>query len=321
MKNKILMLLSETDGYLSGQEISNKFNVTRSAVWKNINLLRKEGYVINSGTNKGYKLVSSPNLLNQQQIIHMLKTNWIGKQLQVLDETPSTNDVIKHCGEQGCENGYVATTEQQTRGKGRLGRQWLSPYGKDICVSILLRPQIAINRVAFITLCAGLAVCKAIREYANIDAKIKWPNDVIVGNKKLCGILTEMSADMDRVEYVTVGIGINVNIEEFPQEIAHKATSVKLEAGKEINRQQLLCKVLEQFEKTYEAYIADGEAGILKEYKNLCATIGREVSAKRADGSIVGYAVDISPSGGLIIERDDTKTEISSGEVTVQGIY
>lgn len=321
MKDLILMMLSKADDYISGEEISQKLNVTRTAVWKNIKKLREEGYTINSATNKGYKLVDSPNLLNMQQIKSELKTNWLGQELIVMQETGSTNQEVKALAANGAQRGLVVATELQSKGKGRLGRTWISPKGKDLCFSILLKPQIDMSEIGIVTLCGALAVCRVIREHLGLDAKIKWPNDVIIGSRKLCGILTEMAADMEQIEYVVSGIGINVNNTDFAEDIAHKATSLCIESGKEIDRAKLLCRVLEAIEKIIDTYYENGETALLAEYRLLCATIGREVSFTRSGKSYVGYASDITSTGSLVVDCSGNKTEISSGEVTVQGIY
>ncbi len=194
MQKKIIELLTKTDGYVSGSEISEQLGVSRQAVWKAINSLKEQGYKIDSVTNRGYRLVAYPPHLNEPAIEKHLKTSVIGKNLIVLDEVGSTNDYLKKLGADGCENGTVAVAREQTQGKGRLGRVWKAKKDDSITFSFLLRPKIAPSEVSSITPLAGLAVCKAIREFTGLDCRIKWPNDIIIGKKKLVGILTEMSA-------------------------------------------------------------------------------------------------------------------------------
>ena len=240
MQGKILKLLLDADNYISGQAISEKLSVSRQAVNKSIMSLRNKGYEIESVTNKGYLLKKCPNVLNEELIKYNLKTDILGKKIKVLDSVTSTNDYLKKSGAKGEENGTIIVAREQTAGKGRLGRVWQTKKDDGIAFSILLRPELSPVEVSSITPLTGLAVCKAINDFCMLDSKIKWPNDVIVGRKKLVGILTEMSAEFDKVEYIVIGIGINVEHTVFPEEIAHKATSILLETGRHIDKNKFL---------------------------------------------------------------------------------
>ena len=240
VKEQILALLTSCGGYLSGQALAKELGVSRQAVWKGINALRSSGCVIESAPNKGYKLVSLPEYLNETAVNKYLDTTVIGKKLIVLDSVDSTNDYLKRLGGDGCESGTVVTTREQKSGKGRLGRSWTSKRDENLAFSILLRPNLAPKDVTPITPLAGLAMCKALRKTTGLDCKIKWPNDVIIGKKKLVGILTEMCAEFDAVEYVITGIGVNVDQIDFPEEIAYKATSILLETGRHYDKNRLL---------------------------------------------------------------------------------
>lgn len=322
MQDKILEILTNADGYVSGQEMSKQLGVSRQAVSKAVKALKEKGYQISSITNKGYFLVSAPDYLNEQSIKKHLRTAVIGKNLAVLDTVGSTNDYLKSEGSKGCANGTVVVTREQTKGKGRLGRSWQT--NKDDCVmfSFLLRPKIAPCEVAGITPLAGLAVCKAIRNYTGLDCKIKWPNDIIVSNKKLVGILTEMSAEFDGVEYVVTGIGINADHKSFPDEIAHKATSIFIETGAHIDKNEFLACVINQLEEEFIANDMKLTKKALDEYTNLCATIGRTVSFERQGVSVSGTATGIDAQGELTVRLSDgTDCIVNSGEVIVQGIY
>lgn len=323
MQDKILEFLSNNDGYVSGQDISSSLGVSRQAIWKSINALKEKGYKIDSVRNKGYRLVSAPEYLNESSIKSFMKNKIIGKNLIVLDSVNSTNDYLKKIGsEQNCESGTVVAAREQNKGKGRLGRIWQAK--KDDCVmfSFLLRPNIAPSEVASITPLAGLAVCKAIREYTKLDCMIKWPNDIIVGRKKLVGILTEMSAEFDAVEYVITGIGINVDQAVFPEEIAHKATSVLLETGRHINKNEFLACVLGQIENEFIKNDLKLTPSSIAEYSDMCATIGRSVTFRRGTRRISGMAVGIEADGELkVMLSDGSICKVNSGEVTVQGIY
>ena len=322
MQKKILDILLNADDFISGQEISEKLGVSRQAVWKSINALKEKGYEIQSVTNRGYRLVSSPNYLNESSLKTLLHNKIIGKNLIVLDSVNSTNDYLKKLGNEGCENGTVVAAREQTRGKGRLGRTWQSKKDDGIAFSVLLRPNVAPSEVSAITPLAGLAVCKAIREYTKLDCVIKWPNDIIVGRKKLVGILTEMSAEFDAVEYVITGIGINVDHTSFPEEIAFKATSLLLETGRHIDKNEFLACVLEHLENEFVKNNLELTPTALSEYTDLCATVGRSVTFQRGTRRISGMAVGVSEHGELkVMMSDGTISLVNSGEVTVQGIY
>ena len=252
MKQKLLELLQSTEGFLSGQELSDHLNVSRTAVWKVMKSLEEDGYEIEAVRNKGYSLKKEPDILTKESCASRINTKWLGKNLMVYDVTDSTNTRLKLAGEQGAPNGSVAVANAQEAGKGRLGRHWETPRGSALAFSLLLRPQIQPENASMLTLVAALAVSRAIDEYAGIKTQIKWPNDIVYQGKKLCGILTEMSADMDQIHYVIVGIGINVQMTDFPKEIQNTATSLKLVTGKTLLRNELLAKVLEEFEVLYE---------------------------------------------------------------------
>ena len=322
MQKKILDILLNTDDFISGQEISERLGVSRQAVWKSINALKEKGYEIQSVTNRGYRLVSSPNYLNESSLKSLLHNKIIGKNLIVLDSVDSTNDCLKKLGNEGCENGTVVVTREQTKGKGRLGKTWQSKKDDGIAFSVLLRPNVAPSEVSAITPLAGLAVCKAIREYTKLDCVIKWPNDIIVGRKKLVGILTEMSAEFDAVEYVITGIGINIDHTSFPEEIAFKATSLLLETGRHIDKNEFLACVLEHLENEFVKNNLELTPTALSEYTDLCATVGRSVTFQRGTRRISGMAVGVSEHGELkVMMSDGTICLVNSGEVTVQGIY
>ncbi len=322
MQKKILDILLNADDFISGQEISENLGVSRQAVWKSINALKEKGYEIQSVTNRGYRLVSSPDYLNESSLKSLLHNKIIGKNLIVLDSVDSTNDYLKKLGNEGCENGTVVIAREQTKGKGRLGRTWQTKKDDGIAFSVLLRPNAAPSEVSAITPLAGLAVCKAIREYTKLDCVIKWPNDIIVGRKKLVGILTEMSAEFDAVEYVITGIGINVDHTSFPEEIAFKATSLLLETGRHIDKNEFLACVLGHIENEFVKNNLELTPTALAEYTDLCATVGRSVTFQRGTRRISGMAVGVSEHGELkVMMSDGTISLVNSGEVTVQGIY
>lgn len=322
MQKKILDILQNSNDYISGQEISSQLGISRQAVWKSINSLKEKGYTISSVTNKGYRLEAAPKYLNENSLKKHLYNKIIGSKLFVLDSVGSTNDYLKQLGNDGCPNGTVVAAREQTKGKGRLGRVWKTKKDDGIAFSVLLRPNIAPSEVSAITPLAGLAVCKAIREYTGLDCRIKWPNDIIVGKKKLVGILTEMSAEFDAVEYVISGIGINVDHSSFSEEIAFKATSIFLETGKHIDKNEFLACVLTHIENEFLRSNLELNPTALEEYNDLCATIGRSVTFQRGSRRTEGMAVGVAENGELKVMLSDGSIQlVNSGEVTVQGIY
>ena len=314
MKQRILDILKSADGYISGEDISSETGISRAAVWKHIKSLKNMGYEIDSVTNRGYRLVSSPDLITADGITAGLNTEFIGRKLFIFDETDSTNERAKASGE---TDGSVFIAEVQNHGKGSRGRGWVSPRGTGIWHSILLKPDIAPTEVSQITLVAGLAVCRAI----GMGAKIKWPNDIVIGTKKVCGILTEMSAEVDMVNYVVCGIGINVNTESFDKEIEHRATSMYIESGEKQTRNEIISRELNYFECYYKKFLTGGLGAILDEYKKNCVTIGRDVTVIYKKETVTGKAIDIDENGALVVETAGGTIRVTSGEVSVRGIY
>ena len=321
MKYRILKALNDVDGYISGEQLSESMGVSRTTIWNYISLLRREGYVIRSVTNKGYKLISSPDRLSPEAVSEGYTPSLVGKELVILQETDSTNEEIKRRAAAGAASGLVIAAERQTMGKGRLGRSWESERG-GLFFSFLLRTELPPSDVTGITLAAGYAVCLAVREYSGIDARIKWPNDIIVGSKKLCGILTEMSAQPDQTEYIVCGIGINANNKDFPEELREKCTSLAEETGSETDRSRLLGCVLKKLDRVLSSFMVSLCVEDMDHFRKLCVTLGRRIVFVRSKERIEATAVDVG-SDGELIARDDSGREysINSGEVTVQGIY
>ncbi len=322
--NTAEMILSDLrrGGYVSGQEISDRLGISRSGVSKQIKSLRERGYDIDSVTNRGYRLIGEPDEMSQKRIESMLETLYIGRPTELLAEVDSTNDEIKRRARAGARQGLVVIAERQSAGRGRLGRSWTSPLGTSIYESILLRPELPPSQIPCITLAAGLAVCRTLNELYGCGAKIKWPNDVIIGRKKLCGILTEMSVEDNMVSYAVVGIGINVNNREFPPEVSEKATSLRIELGKQLERSEIAAHLSNTLEKIYDEFIMCGFEAFREEYLSLCATVGREVEATVRGKAVKGVAADVLGDGGLVVLTEGgEKICVGAGEVVVQGIY
>ena len=252
-----------------------------------------------------------------------MHTKWAGQNLICLDSIDSTNDYIKKLAEEGAPHGTLAVADYQSGGKGRRGRSWVTPHGSAIAMSILVRPKLAPEKASMMTLVAGMAVAKSVKEVTGLDVKIKWPNDVVINKKKTTGILTEMGMSEGKISYVVVGIGINLNMESFPEELAYKATSLKIECGHEINRDEIAAALLFYFEQYYEKFEQTHNLGFLiEEYNNHLVNRGKEVLIKEKDGEYTGISRGINDKGELLVEKKDGNcVEIFSGEVSVRGLY
>lgn len=267
-------------------------------------------------------LKNKPDVIDEKRIREYLQTKWLGNTILYAEKMDSTNNRAKQLGEQDTENGTVVVTGYQTSGRGRRGNTWVSPEG-NCYFSILLRPEVMSDRVSMITLVSALALTKAIKQVTGLDAMIKWPNDIIVNSKKLCGILTESSMDQTGIHYVVVGIGINCNQIEFSKNIAGMATSIRLETGKEISRSKLFGTFLNIFETYYEVFLETEDLSeFLEEYNNLLVNRGKEVKIIERDKERILTAIGIDEKGGLIVKDGQGRKEmIISGEVSVRGLY
>ena len=323
MKAEVIRLLREKGSYLSGQELSQQLHVSRTAVWKVINQLREEGYAIEAVRNRGYYLVESADVLTEAEIKSCMKSQWMGREVEFLQETDSTNTEARRLAEKGAKDGTLVVAEYQTAGKGRRGRSWTSPSGTGIWMSLVLRPGLEPACAPMITLLTGLAVSAGIEDYCGLKSQIKWPNDLTLEGKKICGILTEMSADMEMIRYVVVGIGINVNIEAFPEEIAYKATSLYLESGKKIKRSGMIACIMKRMEEYYERFLDTADLSCMrKEYEDRLVNMGRKVLVLAPKGEYQGVCLGINDDGELLVEREDgTVSRVMSGEVSVRVVY
>ncbi len=320
-KEKALRALQENGGYLSGEALSEQLDISRAAVWKAITALREQGYEIDSVTGKGYRLVSCPDILTEEAIRSGL-TGSLVTRIYTMESVDSTNNEAKRRAQEGAPHGSVFVAEEQTGGKGRLGRVWKSPPKTGLWFTLLLRPNATPEQVTNLTLFAGLAVSRAIHALTGLPAQIKWPNDVVIEGKKVCGILTEMAAEMESVEYVIPGIGVNVNTESFPEDIAWKATSLYLSTGKKWSRATVLQAILREMEELLQRQEEKGTGAVLAEYRENCVTIGKPVSTQRGNIRLSGIAEDITDTGELIVRQSNgSELIINSGEVSVQGIY
>ena len=323
MKEEILRLLRSADGYISGQELCNRFGVSRTAVWKAINQLKEAGYEIEAQQNKGYRLMAAPDLMTEAEIKSLMHTNWVAKEVLYFDTIDSTNTKAQELAEKGYPSGTLVVADKQESGKGRRGRSWVSPSGTGIFMTLMIKPDINPNNASMLTLVAALAVAKAITSVTGEEALIKWPNDIVVNGKKVCGILTEMNAQFDYINHIVVGIGINVHNESFPEEISQMASSLMIEAGgKRFHRAQIIAETMSYFEQYYDTFLKTQDlSALVREYDELLVNRNKSVRVLDPKEPFDGKAMGITPKGELIVDTWESRKLVSSGEVSVRGIY
>lgn len=302
MQNDILHFLKKSDGYISGEEISHSLNISRAAIWKYIQELRENGYDIVAVPHLGYKLNSSPDKLFPSEIQFDLNTKSLGHKIVYYDTVDSTMDAAFQSGLENAPEGTIVLAEGQTKGRGRLGRSWVSPKGKGIYLSLILRPKFPPNEVSRLTLLCGVALCEAIKNMTDIFPMIKWPNDILINGKKVAGILTELNAEADRVKFVVIGIGLNVNAKA--DTLPSGATSLRNELKRQISRVEMTKEILRQIEQWYETLKKGGFLPIIKRSKELSVTLHKRVKVTDPSGHVEGEAVDIDEDGGLVIRKD-----------------
>ncbi|GMB07902.1 biotin--[acetyl-CoA-carboxylase] ligase [Thermolongibacillus altinsuensis] len=307
-RKKLLKLFAEANGeFISGQKISDQLGCSRTAVWKHIEDLRQEGFEVEAVRRLGYRLKSAPDKVTGNEIQLGLKTKRLGWNVYYEESVPSTQKIAHKLAYDGAEEGTLVIAEEQTAGRGRLDRSWHSPKGTGIWMSLILRPAIPPQQAPQLTLLAAVAVSQGIQEVTGLVPDIKWPNDILLNGKKAVGILTELQADPDQVHAVIVGIGINVNQtrEHFPSELASTATSLALEAGKPVNRAQLVQMILSKFETLYDQYLQHGFSPIKLLWEGYAVTIGKEVVARTLSGTVSGVALGITDTGTLKLRTKD----------------
>ena len=314
-KTIIQMLIDSDSEYVSGQNISDKLGITRAAVWKRISKLKELGFEIESVTKKGYKLLSYPDILNKELIEIGMKSDFIGHSVEVLESVDSTNDYAKKKAKE-LVDGSVIISLEQVKGKGRRGRSFHSGKGDGIYLSIILKPGFEPAKAPFITSIAGAALVNTFNKF-NIQTKVKWPNDVLINGKKVAGILTEMSADMEFIEYIVLGVGINVSGLEFPSELKNIATSLKLE-GYDVKKLSIIWQFIYEFELLYNLYLNENTSEVVNILKNNSSVIGKQINVHYMNEVESAIAVDINNQGALIIKTQEGEVkELSSGEISI----
>jgi BirA family transcriptional regulator, biotin operon repressor / biotin---[acetyl-CoA-carboxylase] ligase len=307
-KDSLLSLLEAESGqYVSGEEISRKMNVSRTAIWKQVQKLEADGYVIEAVPRLGYRLIGKPSRLSVHELLPKLNTKHFGRNLRLLDSVPSTQDELRQLAEEGALEGTLVIAEQQTNGRGRMGRSWVSPAGKGIWMSLLLRPPVSLQLTPQLTLLTAVALSRAISRIVPVTIGIKWPNDLLVGGKKISGILLESAAEDERLRYVVVGMGISVNLDptDYPEELLVKAASLKMLSGNAVNRSDLIAAILEEFERLYELYLEQGFATIRALWEAHAVTLNNQTLLHTPQGSIHGVPRGLDEMGGLLVEMED----------------
>lgn len=322
MRAEILAVLRESDGYVSGQDLCEKFGVSRTAIWKAVNQLKAAGYEIQAVQNRGYHIVSTPDVLSENELRSIRKTEWLGNKIYYEPVMGSTNTKGMQLAEEGAPHGTLIVTDRQENGRGRRGRKWETPAGSAIAMTFLLRPEINPNNASMLTLITAMAVAKGIEDETSLQVGIKWPNDIVINGKKVCGILTEMSAQIDYVNHIVIGIGINVQEDSFPEELQDIATSLYMKSGKETNRAALIERICEYFEAYYDVFLKTEDlTAIVKQYDSYMVNRNQTVRVLDPNEPFEGKARGITARGELLVDTWESRRLVSSGEVSVRGIY
>ena len=322
-KSKVLNLLRNSEDYISGQKLCEELYVSRTAVWKVIEQLKQDGYEIEAVRNKGYLLKEIPDILSQAEIESQIKTNWAGREVCYVPQIDSTNIRAKILGDEGAPEGTLVVSDEQLKGRGRRGRDWSSPAGSSIYMTLLLRPDCHPSKAPGLTLVMALSIAQAVEKITGEKVGIKWPNDIVMNGKKVCGILTEMSMEADYIQYVVIGAGINVNTDEFPKELEGLATSLSLETGRQYLRSEIIASVMEHFEENVKKYFETEDMTNLKEdYEALLLNKDSEVRVLSPGHEYLAKALGINEKGELLVQKEDgTMEEVYAGEVSVRGVY
>ena len=319
MDEEILRLLrSHPSDFVSGEEISRLLKLSRTAIWKRVRNLRTLGYVIEALPRRGYRLIQSPDLLLPSEIDPLLRTEWMGKKVHYFNSVDSTNSTAYQLALDGAKEGEVVIGESQEKGRGRLGRQWVSPPFLNLYLSVVLRPKIPPHQASLITFMAAVAAAETIERHSGLTPSIKWPNDLLLREKKVAGLLNEIHSETDRIHFIILGMGVNLNMDakEFPKDIRTQATSLKAEKGRPVSRKAFAALLLEELERWYDIFLEEGGAPVLKAWRDRAQIQGKEVRVTSFDEILIGRAVDVDSDGALILEtRGGERKRIVAGDV------
>ena len=319
---KILSALRANPDGVAGTQLAEQLAISRAAIWARIEELRRVGFDIEAGPHFGYRLVDEPDALLADDLLARLgSTKVIGRDIQVFEQTTSTNDVAERLARDGVREGVVVFAESQTKGRGRLGRAWLSPTRKGLWFSVLLRPNLRPQEATQLTVISATALRRAVTTVTGLVAEIKWPNDLLIGGKKAAGILTELSAELDRVRHVILGIGVDVNQDNsgFPPELRKIATSLRLETGRAISRAELAVEILQELDRDYALIGAGKFSEIANEWEAACVTMGKNVLVHTGEHRFRGRAESLDDDGALLIRTEHGHLErVIGGDVTIE---
>ena len=306
---------------VSGAQLSQALGISRAAIWARIEELRSLGYDIAASPHQGYRLLAVPDALHADDLLSLLSGNRvIGRDIRVFEQTDSTNDVAEKLARDGVKEGVVVFAESQSKGRGRLGRQWLSPARKGLWFSVLLRPNLRPQAVTQVTIATATALARAIQAQTGLAPEIKWPNDILIRGKKVAGVLTELSAELDHVKYVVLGVGVDVNLNatDLPAELRKTATSLKIETGQPIRRAALAVAILQELDRDYRQVCQNQFSKVSDEWEEKCTTLGRRVSIRMGSRVIAGRAESLDEDGALLLRTEHGHLErIVGGDVTL----
>lgn len=323
-KQQVLeVLYNNKSDYISGQKLSDKLGVSRTTIWKYIQSLREQGYLIESSSKIGYRLVKAPDILSPEEIKKDLKTKILGKEIIYHEQVDSTNKLAEATAQKGAKEGTIIIAREQVGGKGRLGRKYFCPPG-GIWFSVILRPDLKPNTASQLNLVAAVALAKTINQLTELEPKIKWPNDILINNKKVSGILTEINAEIDQINYLILGLGLNLNIAkvDFPEDLYQKATSIQAEQEKEVSKLNFFTCLLEELENEYLLFQEKGFSEVVKKWQKYNMTLGRTVTVNNRREVFTGEAVDIDSDGNLLVKLSDgVIKKVVSGDVTLETNY
>lgn len=324
LNEELVKLFHESRGrFLSGEELAGKLGVSRTTIWNHIRLLRKLGYRFTAHTHAGYKLVHAPDKLLPQEIALRLRTRFVGRTVHYYEEVASTNDVALELAARGGPEGTVVVAENQTAGRGRFSRNWFSPPGKNLIVSLILRPSFGPGRVSQLGIATAVSAAACLRGLFDLPALIKWPNDVYIGGKKAGGILTELSAEVDRIHYAVIGIGLNLNLEreQIPVGLRSNCTSVRMETGTRCDRVAVAVRLFREIEQRYRRLLDEGFSPVIDEWMDFSLTLGKRIEAVSEGRKLTGYPTGLDEDGGLLIRLDSgIRKKISSGDITILSV-
>lgn len=321
MIERILAMFEQNPGeYLSGEQLSRELGVTRTAIWKHIQTMKQQGYRFEASRRKGYKLLEEPEHLDVERLKSLLKTEMFGQTVHYAEETASTQNLAASLIHKGANHGTLVVADAQNQGRGRHGRNWFSPKGKGIYMSLLLEPKVPIFFAPQLTLVTAVALCRTVQKLYGLNIGIKWPNDLLIGGRKVSGILLEISGEDERLKHIVAGIGISANVaaNDFPDELREVATSLKAELGYKVDREELIAAFLQEFEQMYILYMEKGFAPIRTLWEALSITLHKTIRVRTSEGVFDCVAECLDENGALVVRTSENRIyKMYSGEVDI----